>query len=431
MTKPLVEVASPGTAPASIVHAYADNPLIEACGPLLGPKDFAPLLLRVPTAPGNLTNVPPHVRLHQLVSVLQLHIPTKPGLELATTIDLILRQSYVKRRPRDPATWSYVYGIRNPADTVDPSLLCASAIGVSGVGKSVACERALARYPQVVEHPDFPHMVSKLRQLIWLKVNVPASGKLEHLARDLLYATYNALGEEHEEESRGWQKQRGPQLWREWERKATSAFLGVLVLDEIQNFFQLESIAKRRQRKPGDRQIELRLVEDQTLKNILTLSNEGRIAVVALGTPDGMAAFSKRFSTAQRLAQSGHHFFPNIKSPDDLFYERFLFPRLRQYVWADKPLENSDAIRAVVHRHSGGVLRIIFALWVFAHRCMWERNGATLEVSDFDLAMTKYLAPLVPAVEALTSGDPNRLSRYEDLLPSDFNFFLALNANLA
>ncbi len=61
-----------------------------------------------------------------------------------------------------------------------------------------------------------------------------------------------------------------------------------------------------------------------------------------------------------------------------------------------------------------------------AHRCMWERMGDELELSDFYEAMRTHLNPLVPAVQALHSQDPRMLARYEDLLPRDFSLYNVL-----
>ncbi len=340
------------------VPDYSDNPLIDACGPIPGPDDVGRRLLRLPPLPTNLQNVANHVRHHQLMAVADLFVPTRVSIELAMTIDRMLRRSYTKRSPQDPTTWAYLYGARDPRDVTDVSLLCASAVGVSGTGKSVACTRALSMYPQVVEHPRFPHLVSPFRQLVWLKVDVPASGKLVDLARVLMLETDAALNDDFFEGVLSKNLKRGPELWSLWVQRAKSCFLGILVLDEIQNLFRLESKRVRQQAHANDILPELKIVEDEVLKNILTLSNTGRIAVLVLGTYDGMAAFSKRFSTGQRLVQCGFHHFTPSASADEQYYQDYFFPVLRRYLWADKPLTNSEEIRQVLHQLSGGIPRI-------------------------------------------------------------------------
>lgn len=415
-------LATPGLT-ENQVPAYAGNPLIEACGPILGPDSVGRKLLRLPQVPADLKSVPNYIRHHQLMMVGDIHVPTSGGVELAMTMDRMLRQSYLKRKPTDPVTWSYIYGTKNPADVSDVSLLCASVVGASGTGKSIACERVLSMYTQVVEHPRFSHMASTFRQLVWLKVDVPASGRLVDLSEVLMTETDNALNEDHFAEALRRKTKRGHEMWNLWFQRAKSSFLGILVLDEIQNLFRLESKDKRRKAGARSEQIELKVVEDEALKNILTLSNTGRMAVLVLGTQDGMAAFSKRFSTGQRLSHCGFHLFSRADSPDEQFYTDYHFPTLCRYLWADRKIEATDPIRIRLHELSGGVPRIRTALWIHAHRCMWERMGKALEVKDFERAMRTYLAPLIPAVDALNSQDPTKLARYEDLLPRDFSYF--------
>lgn len=401
------------------IQEYDNNPLIDACGPLRDRLQTAKNLIVIPTVPGNLQKIQNHVRLHQLMSVRDLHIPTESGIDLAMTLDLILRQSYIKRAPRDPATWFYLYQSR-PFNAADSSpLLCASAVGISGSGKSVACERALSQYQQVVIHPKFPSLVSPMKQLVWLKVDVPASGRLIDLTEALMRVTDEALNEDYFSDYLKRASRRGFNGWQSWCHKASSNFIGILVLDEIQNFFQIESVKARKQAKSRGHVSELRVVEDGTLKAILNFVNSSRIGLIVMGTPDGMAAFCKRFSTGQRMVNAGHHTFSPMRHIDDIFFAKYFFPALVKYQWADEAIDNFDEIRSIFHDLSGGGQRIGISLWIHAHRCMWSRGGKRLEVRDFQIASDTYLSPLRPAIEALKSGDPKGLALYEDLLPRD------------
>ena len=66
---------------------------------------------------------------------------------------------------------------------------------------------------------------------------------------------------------------------------------------------------------------------------------------------------------------------------------------------------------------SGGIQRIIIALWVSAHRVAFEREKSdNLLISDFIDAARIYLAPIAPAIKALNSGEPSQTSVYEDMI---------------
>lgn len=72
---------------------------------------------------------------------------------------------------------------------------------------------------------------------------------------------------------------------------------------------------------------------------------------------------------------------------------------------------------------TGGIQRIIIALWIAAHRVAFTRKSDTLTPADFTKAAATWLAPLAPAISALKSGDPRKMSRYEDLVPRDTAFW--------
>jgi hypothetical protein len=398
------------------VDEYFGNRLIAACGPLPDERDLVKRLTCLPPMPRNLAATPNHVKLHQLGTLSALHIPTQEGIKLATSIDYALRQSYVHRRPEAPETWRYIYGSNAPIRDSFSRPLMVSAFGLSGTGKSRAIERCLSLYDQVVVHENFPFMAGPFKQVVWLKVDVPGSGRATDLAEQLMVGLDAALGTMHFENDLRRSRRAGSPMLRAWLQKASSHFLGVLVLDEVQNLFKLPT-KRTRQKAAANRDREpLRIIDDETIKFILTLANTSRIAIVAAGTPDGMSAFSSRFSTAQRMTTGGFHKLLPIDGPFDKYYENYLFPALCRYQWFEETLPASAELRQLLFQKSAGIQRILILLWFYAHRCAFERAGRSLSVGDIDQALQTYLAPIVPAVNSLMSNDPNRISAYEDMM---------------
>lgn len=402
------------------VQDYDANPLIEACGPLPSDRDLANGLTQMPPLPGPLKEVPLYVRRHQVMSVKRLHIPTIEEINLASSIQVMVRQGYVGRDPKHPKTWEDIYASETPEFTMDTSD-AAYVVGISGVGKTSAVRGALSMIPQVVTHTRFPTMASGLRQIVWLKVDAPASGTVKDLAVALMAAMQRMV--DSDRFSDVLHRPDGKQnLLPRWLQGAKTHFLGLLVIDEIQNLFKIQTLRRRRQMKEGER-LELRIIEDETLKFLLNLTNTSGIPTILMGTPDGVAAISKRFSAAQRMTGGGFHKFRHSASPDDQYFAKYLFPRLFQYQWFDQKFDDEAGLRRLVHRLSGGVPRIYIHLWRFAHICAFNRKGSRLEVDDFERAMDTYLAPLRPAIQALMSQDPQKLSRFEDLLEdAEFEF---------
>lgn len=410
---------------------YADNILVQGLGPILSREQvYAKLLYRPPvtTHPGE---IPKHLRLHHLMSLRDLHIPSQEGGRVLETIDLMTRQGYRYRDPRSVATWRELGG-EIPAEKLPRSPATAAvAVGHSGTGKTQAIWRALDCYPsQVITHDSFPRLVGRHAQVVWLSVDVPATGRSTDLAANLMTA-WDEIMAGHIPESPprfaanlARDRRDGQKMLDEWRQVARSHFLGVLHLDEVQNFFKLATLKQRRRRKGSPTEVpELAVVEDQCLRWILSLLNTWGIPVILSGTPDGVGALTKRLSTTQRVATGGFHKFSPFSGPDCPEFRDVFFANLHRYQYVRHPLSNSPESRKLVYDLSAGVPRIIMALWVAAHRVAMERKDDDLRLEDFRKAANTLLSPLMPAVEALKSADPILMARYDDLMTLDDGFW--------
>lgn len=224
------------------VAAYRGNELIEACGPILSPSELAQRLAKAPPFPYKVLTAPLHLRKHMVPSIWNLHIPSQEGIRLAETIDLMLRQGYTKCRPGTPDFWKRLYEDQNPKIK---SISC-MVVGISGTGKTEAIESGLRNYPVYVDHDKFPGFASPYRQLIWLKVDAPETGKLVDLAANLMLALDAATGTENFSDELSRRNKRGPDMFRSWLKIAAKYSLGILVIDEIQNLFKQAPIKLRR-----------------------------------------------------------------------------------------------------------------------------------------------------------------------------------------
>lgn len=406
---------------------FNGNILLEVCGQPKSPSQIAKVLSSLPERP-LIEGLLPHERLHLVSRVRDLHLPSPAGIAVARQIDLMLREGYRNREPNRAASWQSIYALCPPNDlgkqTHVPQLpaapLAASVIGVSGVGKTAAIERALSLYPQCVEHDRFPHMAGKHRQLVWLKVEVPESGKAADLARSLALATDAALGTNHFMEDAFLRNTRGSVLLNLWLRRVVAHFPGIISLDEIQNLFKIATLSQRTAGRQGAARPQLRIVDDEALKFILTLINVARIPILASGTPDSMAIFETRMSTSQRLTIEGLIRFDHATSSNDGYFKDVLMPALLKYQWLDQKIQCTPALLEVMHRYTAGLPRLCVNLWVQAQRLALDKSASVLEVKHIDTVAATTMAPVRAAVEALLSGDPRRIRQYEDLRP-DFN----------
>lgn len=412
-----------------IIDPYENNILISKLNPPIPREKVVSSLTFVPDIPRNVSDIPKHIRMHFLLQLMDLHLPTVGGARLMETIDLIVRPSYRYRNPALPATWASIAGEKIPHMTPRAPASVALCEGFSGTGKTQAILRALSRFSnQVIEHTTFPGMAGKHAQLVWMSVDVPASGRAPDLAVNLM-REYDAVMQRHFPRiperfalTLARSRRDGMALLSEWIQVAQSQFLGILHLDEVQNFFRLQSLEARRKRKSGKDAPELSIIEDQCLKWLLTVSNTWQIGLLISGTPDGVAALTRRMANAQRFSSIGYHPFTPILSVDDPYYGQFITV-LMKFQYVKKPIVDSQALGALILELTGGIRRLIIALWIAAHRVAFERKEDDLRLEDFRRAAATFLAPVGPAVAALRSGDQNRMSCYEDLIPRDSVFW--------
>jgi hypothetical protein len=406
---------------------YAGNLLTQGLGPLRSRVEVMQGLTSLPPVPKSMVDIPPHVALHLVMQLRDFHIPSIEDPRLYETIDLMVRQNYRYLDPGSAQTWSAVSGQNSGPWRGMPPSYAAGVVGYSGTGKSDTISRCLNSYPQVIHHDSFPRLVGGHKQIVWLSVDIPASGRLVDLATNLMRATDKATGENRFAIELARERRDGMKMLDVWLQVASAHFLGALHLDEIQNLFKLATLKQRKGKKSmGSQAPELSIIEDQFLKWLLTLINTWQIPLLLSGTPDGMGALTRRMSTTERIVTSGFHHFQHFDDPNDPRFKNIFLPQLGKYQYVQKKLPINDELANLIHELTAGVQRLIVALWICAQRVAIERNKGDLQLTDFKRAASTFLEPVAPAVAALRSRDPTRMSRYEDLIPHEEVFWTQL-----
>lgn len=403
---------------------YAGNILTYSLGPILTRDAILKAMSKFPKVPKNLHDIPKHIRMHHLLEIRDLHIASEAGADLFTTLDVMIRQGYRYRDPNNPATWRNIGGDKNAYVTPKSPAMAAVAVGISGSGKTETTYRALSIFPaQISVHETFPNSVSGLNQVNWLSTDVASTGKSSDLAENLMREWDRITGGNRFDDTINRPRRDGMQMLNEWRQVASAHFLGLLHLDEVQNFFRIPTIERRRKNKKADIDTELSIVEDALLRWILSLTNIWQIPLLLTGTPDGIGALTKRFSTSQRIVTCGYHRISHFDSADDVIFQDIFLRTLFKYQYVGKKLQLNSSIANLIFELTGGVQRIIIALWISAHRVAYQRNDDELRVEDFVIAANKYLGILRPAIDALLSKDPNQYDHFEDLMKRDDGFW--------
>jgi hypothetical protein len=400
-----------------------ENLLIEVLGKPKSASELARALSYLPPKV-DVSNLEHHERLHLVSTVRDLHLPSPAGIAVARQIDLMLREGYRHRSPTSAKGWQSIYALSSPdlADRVSnlpPAMLgsplAAAVVGVSGIGKTASIERALSLYPQCVEHDSFPQMARGHKQLVWLKVEVPGSGKALDLGRALWLATDVAMGTDYSTQKPVADAKSGAVLLNLWLRRVACHYLGFMSLDEIQNLFKIGTLAQRKSTKATIQRPQLRIVDDEALKFILTLINVAKIPIMVSGTHDAMEIFETRMSTSQRLTIEGLTRFEHARTPEDEYFRDILLPALFQYQFLDQRSNCSPQWRQVMHRYTAGLPRLCVNLWIQSQRLALERRAPLVDFKHVEHVMATSMSPGLKGVDALLSDDPRRYAQYEDL----------------
>lgn len=409
---------------ANPLDPYYGNILTQGLGPIRSRAEIMKALTELPKRPKTMDGIPVHIALHYLMSLRDFHISSLEECRLHETIDLMIRQNYRYLDPTLATTWSTVSGDHALILPKLAPAFGAAVVGHSGTGKTEAILRCLRSYPQVIGHKTFPRMVEGHLQVNWLSINVPPSGRTVDLATDLMREWDRVTGSNRFAADLAKERRDGMKMLDSWRQVATAHFLGVLHLDEVQNLFKLATLKKRRGKSAQTGEApELSVVEDQFLKWILILMNSWQVPLLLSGTPDGVSALTRRLSTTERIVTSGYHVFHHFDSSEDSHFATIFLQQLGKYQYLQKKLPVDKELAQLIIEFTGGIQRLIIALWIAAQRVALERNKGDLLLSDFRVAADTYLAPVAPAVAAFRSKDPVKMSKYEDLLPRDDAFW--------
>lgn len=404
-----------------VFNPYAGNLLIDKLPPIPDAQTILEHQNSLPQIPDNIVEYPSEIRLHYLQDLWdKFWIPSHTGSRVAESIDLMIRHGYKCRNVSDPKTWSIIFGSPSAPKVVsNNSSIAGSLVGIPGVGKSKLIAKALSYYPQVIKHTNFPNILNEHYQMVWQSVEVPGSGKSADFALELMRKWDESLRAQGNsiqlkfERTIASSNRDGGTMFDEWLQAAKSHFLGLLHLDEVQNFFDIPSL-KQRQMAIKNEKIAPKIKDDKLLKNILNLTNSG-LPILISGTPDGINFITSRLSTSQRISTFGYNELLRYESPDDREYQVFL-NQLMKYQYVKTPLMDTDGLAGLLLQLTGGIKRLIISLWIEAHKCAYTRAQDNLLLEDFITAERINFKIIRPAIHAIESGNPKFITQYLDLL---------------
>ncbi|MFC5742890.1 ATP-binding protein [Dyella tabacisoli] len=385
------------------VHRFEGNPFIEAMPPLEKTKqDFLTNLAHYPPSPtAPVRRAGEVVRMMELSTVGDIVIPfpeyQKAGLALAT----IMRESYVARNPLTILDRQRRHAIATQGEDglPFPKDWRSSAKGhfmmaVSGMGKTTFALSFLLRYPQVIRHEGYQGHHLTCHQILYLVLRVPHDATLRSLCIQFFEEIDRLLGTNYIRQARSL-RQIAPMV-QLMNQVATACSLGFLVVDEVQNL---------RGARSGYAELMLNLFSE--------IIERLGISLLLLATPAVQSVLEGSVRNARKLASYGETVLRPM-AKDDPQWENFC-DVYWDYTYVKKKGRLDKAVRDAWHKASAG--NTAFAVLAFMLSQRNEIGGREMiDVAAFERTMATDMAFLQPAIQALRSGNPDKLRLFDDLI---------------
>ncbi len=399
------------------IKRYDGNPFIEALPPILSVAQAGNSIKGKVEYHLSDRLADPKSRMHMVVSLLDDYFqPLSQHVQLQEKIDMMLRMGYVGRNISDGSLNRKLqegYELIKSGGEVTANFAVEkttarsmSLVGISGSGKTSSLERVLETYPQVIYHEQ-----QNFFQVTYLKIECPSNGDLESLCLNFFSAVDNVLATDYE---RRYAKQRlsVPKMLALMRQTANNRAIGILVIDEIQRLSQVRSGGK-----------------EQMLEFFVELVNTVGIPIVLVGTPKARPIFELELQSGRRSAGLGSIYWETIpqyvskgsgKAPNPNWI-RFS-DNLWKYQWlkhGDDLL--TDEIRDCWYGLSQGVLDIVLKLFVLAQLRAIANKKERITVGILQSVYKQELKPVHPMLNALRSGDADKIIKYSDMRVVDLD----------
>lgn len=393
---------------------FAGNRLIEALPPSLSEEEvFESLQFLPPFDPGS-RQWANHERMQELMTLTNIMVPLSAHIELSLYLDAVMREGYVGRRPLSPehiAVYQEIHDqqrfkqpFRQTADTV-PRQLSAALIGVSGMGKTTAVKRLLARFPQVIYHPELD-----LYQITWLHIEMPSDGRgvkslltaiIEAIAKLIPDNTYfdDYVGRSRASEST---------MQSYVSRLLNKHCVGLIVADEVQN---VSNTAKSKQ---------------VVMTELTTIANRPSTPILLIGTPKADEVLGLDFRQARRsygmpLGNWGplprHDLLPDESgdlAPHPGEWSAFM-ETIWTYQWTRHPVVLTERMCDLFHEYTQGIIDLALKLFIGVQAKAILDGSEMITEQLVASVYEQHFAKLKPAIEALRDGDANAMLRFGDI----------------
>lgn len=406
---------------------FRGNPLVEALPPALEPDEALQALSVMPQFQVEQREWPTAERLQMLKTLSSFLVPLERHVALACELDSLMRNGYVGRAPATPEfiqRLRALYEARQSGaeppqasfDSPEAMQLALLLIGVSGMGKTRFVKRWASRLPKVIYHPEF-----HVYQIPVLHIELPSDGmSVTGLCLSILSAVDKLIpGANYMEQFALKGRPTVAKLIPIVERILHIHCVGLLICDEVQN---LTNRGKR---------------EDTVMTELVTMSNTLNLPLLFIGTNKAEHLFGLDFRKTRRVSGFGGAHWDRLHEAvvlDDgrvVSEWRGFVEVLWQYQWLRKPVALTEEMLTALYHCSQGVIDTTIKLFAAMQARAMLDGTETLTKELLADVYTQDFKLMHPMLDALRSGDPERLAMYSDIRPLSLDAVLSSLASRA
>jgi ABC-type oligopeptide transport system ATPase subunit len=410
-----------------LLEEYQGNPLIEALPPIFDKEAAASMMSAYPKYNSSEREAPPEIRYHYIQRLKRYVQPLDKHLDLERRFSMAIRQGYIDRNPLSP---NYAARLQkwyeavkagkfelNDLDFEENSGAGFTIIGISGIGKSTAIRRVLHLYPQVVIHSSYKKKALSVHQLVWLKLDCPPDGSLRALCLNFFTALDKILETSYSKQYGSSKRLSAASMLPIMGQLAQTHCLGALIIDEIQHLSQAKSGGA-----------------EEMLNFFVTMVNTIGVPVILIGTTKALPILQEEFRQARRGSGQGDMVWERMEKDG---YWNLLVQGMWKYQWTATSAPITPELIDVLYEESQGIVDIAVKLYMIAQFRVIALGKKELIIPSVIKQVAKDSLKLVhPMLEALKSGDPERIAQYPDIKPIDIekyykDYLSSLNSRLS
>ncbi|WP_253896128.1 AAA family ATPase [Solibacillus sp. R5-41] len=393
-----------------IVQDYEFNPLIEALPPIFTEDEVIEQLSVFPSFDEKERALNSNYRFHCVQRLFQYFQPFETHLDLEQRISRAIRQGYLHRNPMQREEVMRVHEsyqaikagnfLKNYQTEAKRTAAGFTIIGLSGIGKSTAIERVLSFYPQLIKHREYKGKPFIFTQISWLKLECPFDGSLKGLCISFFSELDRLLGSNYLNKF-GASRNTTDLMLQRMAHLASLHGVGLLIIDEIQHL----SLSK----SGGS---------DKMLNFFVTLVNTIGIPVLMVGTNKAISILQSEFRQARRGSGQGDMVWSQM--PKDMSWELFV-EGMWEYQWTANYTPLTEELSDFIYEESQGIIDIAIKLFMLSQVSAISTGTEKISKKIMKKVANDSLRLVKPMLDALKSGIPSEIAKYEDIRPIDID----------